>query len=374
MRSADGGNSGREPDRPTHGPTGSPLSRRSLLRASALFAVAGPLIAACTSQQAPPPPDPLQQMLTSATKDAATAKAAAAAFADNGATLAVIATVRQQQATALRAEVNRAAGVVPGSPATTTSAPPTKTPKPADESTVTSQLTKDLVTAQRQAAALLPRLPRYRTGLVGSVAAGCASLAEALDSAPITVTSATSASPAQSGGSATLSGTTTTATAPPTAVASTAPSANNRPLAGDTAAALQHALSAENAALWVYGTASAFVNTSVETEFVAAMNAVQNLRDGTEQRLTSGEVAPQPAQPAYLVPTPVTDQRSALTAVAVAESDATVAWRSVLEHTDDRDLRSAALAALIDSAVRQTRWRRLSGQSPASVAMPGAAA
>jgi hypothetical protein len=313
-------------------------------------------------------------MLTAATKDAADAKAAAAAFADNGATLAVIATVRQQQAAALRTEVDRAAGVVPGSAAPTTSASATKAPKLPAESTVTSQLTKDLVAAQRQAAALLPKLPRYRAGLVGSVAAGCASLAEALDSDPITITSATSASPAQSGGSATLSGTTSTGTAPPTAVASTAPSAtNNGPLASDTATALQHALSAENAALWLYGTASAFVSASAETEFVAAMNAVQNLRDGTEQRLTSGEVAPQPAQPAYLVPTPVTDQRSALTALAIAESDATVAWRSVLEHTDDRDLRSAALAALIDSAVRQTRWRRLAGQSPASVAMPGAA-
>ncbi|HEX5406822.1 MAG TPA: ferritin-like domain-containing protein [Pseudonocardiaceae bacterium] len=362
MRSADGGSGGRA------------MSRRTLLRAGALVAVAGPLVAACTSTPTPPPPDPLQPMLNAATKDATDAKAAAAAFADNGATLAVIAMVRQQQAAALRAEVNRAAGVVPGSAPPTTTAGATPKPKLPDESTVTAQLTKDLVTAQRQAAALLPKLPRYRTGLVGSVAAGCASLAEALDSAPITVTSATSASPAQSGGSATLSGTTSTAAAPPTAVASTAPSADNGPLASDTAAALQHALSAENAALWLYGTASAFVNASVTTEIVAAMNAVQNLRDGTEQRLTSGEITPQPAQPAYLVPSPVTDQRSALTAMAIAESDATVGWRSVLERTDDPDLRSAALAALVDSAVRQTRWRRLAGQSPASIAMPGASA
>jgi hypothetical protein len=144
-------------------------------------------------------------------------------------------------------------------------------------------------------------------------------------------------------------------------------------LPGDTANALQQALAAAHAALWLYGTASAFVTGSSETEIIAGMGAVQNLRDATEHRLAAGGVTPTPAQPAYLVPTRVTNQVSALTALAVAESDATVAWRSVLEHTDDAGTRSVALAALTDSAVRQTRWRRLAGESPASVALPGAA-
>lgn len=340
---------------------GHPLSRRAVLRAGALAAIVGPIAVACTSTPAPPPPDPLQRMLTAATDDATTAKAAAAAFADNGATLAVIASVRQQQAAALRTEVKRAAGAVPGttpSPAPTSA---TKPPKLGAESTVTAQLIAALTTAQHQAAALMPKLPRYRAGLVGSVAAGCASLTEALNSKPITTTSATSANPAPSGGTPTL----------------TSPTASSTPngggaLPGDTATALQQALSSENAVLWLYGTASAFVGTSPEAELDAAMQAVQNLRDATAARLTAGQVTPHPAQPAYLVPKPVTDQPSALAALALAESDATVAWRSVLEHTSDPSLRTAALAALVDSAVRETRWRRLSGQSPASVAMPGA--
>jgi uncharacterized protein DUF4439 len=334
------------------------ISRRTLLRAGALVAVAAPLAAACTSTPPPRRPDPLQPMLTTATRDAATAKAAATAFTDNGPTLAVIAAVRGEQAKALRAEVNRAAGVPAGATPTTTPSTKPAPPKLGAESTVTAQLLAGLATAQHQAAALLPTLPRYRTGLVGSVAAGCASLAEALDSKPITVTSATSAATAPSGGTATLNGSSAT------------PSPNSG-LAPDTATALQHALGAENAALWLYGTASAFVSDTVESELDAAMNTVQNLRDATGQRLTAGGSTPQPAQPAYLVPTPVTNQPTALAALATAESDATVAWRSVLEHTDDRELRAAALAALVDSAVRQTRWRRLSGQSPASVAMPG---
>lgn len=355
MRSADGGTRRNE------------LSRRGFLRAGALVAVVAP-VAACTGTPAVSAPDPLQPLLTAAARDAATAKQAASAFADNGATLAVIASVRQEQASALRTEVNRAAGV------TSAPAPPSgsavKAPALGAESTVTAQLTQSLVTAQHQAAALMASLPRYRAGLVGSVAAGCASLREALDSAPITVTSATSPSASTSPSESPVSSVPDTAGVPVTgSIAGTA----TGPLATDTASALQDALSAENAALWLYGTASAFVGGGVEPEIVAAMNAVQNLRDAAAQRLSAGQVTPQPAQPAYLVPTPVSDQSTALAALAKAESSATVAWRSVLEHTDDKDLRAAALEALVDSAVRETRWRRLSGQSPASIAMPGTA-
>jgi hypothetical protein len=341
------------------------LSRRALLRAGALVAVAGPLAAACTGRAAPAPPDPLQPMLNAATSDAATAKAAATAFADNGATLTVIATVRRTQAAALRAEVNRAAGAPASQAAPTTGAakPPT------DEATVTSLLITSLTTAQHQAAALMPTLPRYRAGLVGSVAAGCASLAEALHSTPITVTTATSATGPTTTPAGSQAPSAGTAQPPdPSEPSSAAPTEG---LSADTATALQNALSSAHAVLWLYGTASAFVSGSVEAELVAAMDAVQNLREATQQRLTAGGVAPQAAQPAYLVPTPVTDQRTALSALAIAESDATVAWRSVLEHTDDRSVRAAALAALVDCAVRQTRWRRLAGRSPASVAMPG---
>jgi hypothetical protein len=323
------------------------LSRRGLLRAGLLIAVAGPLAAACTTHTTPAAPDVLQPMLDAATTDATRAKAAAAAFADNGATLAVIASVRQQQAAALRTEVDRAAAMTapPATPSTTAA------PKPTDEATVTAQLVAGLTATQQQAAKLMPKLPRYRAGLVGSVAAGCASLTEALNSTPITATSALSPAPT----------TAPTAAAPKTATT----------LANDTTTALQQALAAEHAALWLYGTASAFVTGSTIAEIVASMDTVQNLRDATEHRLSAAGVTPQPAQPAYLVPTPISSPASALAALAVAESDATMAWRSVLEHTDDAALRATALAALADSAVRQTRWRRLSGQSPASVAMPG---
>lgn len=347
------------------------LSRRGLLRAGALIAIAVPL-AACTAQQAAPAPDPLQPLLTAADLATATATTASTAFADNAATFTVFATVRRQQAAVLRTEVDRAAALTaPPTTSATASTAPTKAPT--DETTVIGELRAGLVTAQQQATRLVPSLPTYRAGLVGSIAAGCASLAEAFNSTPVTATSAISAGPpnvAPSGGAAATAVPTTTPGAPP----STAASPADRALSGDTVTALQQALATEHAALWLYGTASAFVTGSSETEIIAGMGAVQNLRDATEHRLTAAGATPTPAQPAYLVPTAVTNQTTALTALAIAESDATVAWRSVLEHTDDAGTRSVALAALIDSAVRQTRWRRLAGESPASVALPGSAA
>ena len=333
-------------------------SRRGVLVALAVLAVAS----GCTTHAAKPTPDPLLPLLNAATSDAVAAAADAKAFADNAPTLAVIAAVRRQQAAALRTEVDRAAAVTATPTATTSAAPP----PPTNEATATAALLTGMTDAQREAARLMPDLPSYRAGLVGSVAAGCASLAEALNSTPITPTTATSAGPADAAPSG---GTAPPVTAAPTTTS--APPVSTSHLTADTAAALQQALGTEHAALWLYGTASAFVTGSSETEIIAAMGSVQSLRDATEHRLSVGGVTPQPAQPAYLVPSPVTNQASALAALAVAESDATVAWRSVLEHSDDPGLRAAALSALIDSAVRETRWRRLAGQTPASVAMPG---
>jgi hypothetical protein len=345
------------------------LNRRGLLRACALIAVAVPL-AACTTPPAAPVPDPLQPLLNAADADTTAATAASKAFADSAATFAVFAAVRHQQAAALRTEVDRAAALT--APPTTSASSTSQAKAPTDETTVIGELRTGLVTAQQQATNLISSLPTYRAGLVGSIAAGCASLAEAFNSTPVTATSAISAgrpNVAPSGGAAAAAVPTTAPGIKPSTASSP-----DRPLPADTANALQQALAAEHAALWLYGTASAFVTGSSETEIIAGMGAVQNLRDATERRLTAGGVTPAPAQPAYLVPAQVTNQTSALTALAIAESDATVAWRSVLEHTDDAGTRSVALAALIDSAVRQTRWRRLAGESPASVAMPGSAA
>lgn len=143
------------------------------------------------------------------------------------------------------------------------------------------------------------------------------------------------------------------------------------PLPGDTVDAVQSALGAEHAALWVYGLVSAFLPDSFNAAVTEGTTAHRARRDATSRLLADEGKSPRPAEPAYVPPQPVTDQKSALAVLVVAESDTAVAWRAVLERTDDPDLRRSALEALTIAAVRGTRWRRAAGQSPVAPPFPG---
>jgi hypothetical protein len=149
------------------------------------------------------------------------------------------------------------------------------------------------------------------------------------------------------------------------------PSSSAAPLPADSEEATQAALGAEHAALWVYGLVSAFLGPAFDAAIRDGMTGHQARRDATERLLAAAGVTPRPAEPAYLPPKPVTDQASAIAVLVTAESDGCVAWRAVLERTDDATLRKAALEALTESAVRGTRWRKAAGQSSATPALPG---
>jgi hypothetical protein len=142
-------------------------------------------------------------------------------------------------------------------------------------------------------------------------------------------------------------------------------------LPDDTVKAVQAALGAEHAALWVYGLVSAFLPDSFNAAVTEGTTGHRARRDTTELLLADAGKTPQPAEPAYVPPQPVTDQKSAIAVLVIAESDTTVAWRAVLERTDDADLRRSALEALTAAAVRAVRWRRAAGQTPAAPPFPG---
>lgn len=148
-------------------------------------------------------------------------------------------------------------------------------------------------------------------------------------------------------------------------------SAASAPLPADAQEAMQSALGAEHAAIWIYGLVSAFLPADFDTATGEGMTAHRARRDTTERVLAVSGATPRPAEPAYLPPQPVTDQASAFGVLVLAETDTGVAWRAVLERTDDGNLRRSALEALTASAVRATRWRKAAGQSPAAQAMPG---
>ena len=137
--------------------------------------------------------------------------------------------------------------------------------------------------------------------------------------------------------------------------------------------AVQDALAAEHAAVWTYGLVSAFIPVPQQLAAVAdGATAHRARRDVTERWLRDAGATPRPPAPAYLPPQPVDSAASAIAALVAVESDACVAWRGVLERTDDGALRTSALDALTASAVRATRWRKAAGLTPASIAFPGA--
>ncbi|WP_084467875.1 ferritin-like domain-containing protein [Actinokineospora inagensis] len=139
----------------------------------------------------------------------------------------------------------------------------------------------------------------------------------------------------------------------------------------DTLTAVQAALGSEHAAVWVYGLVSAFLPANFDKAINEGAQAHRSRRDTTERLLGASGATPNPAEPAYLPPKPVTNQASALGLMVDAEQDCTVAWRAVLEASDDTDIRTNAVAALTESAVRATRWRKTAGITPLTPSMPG---
>ena len=141
----------------------------SVSRRRVLFAVAAaPLAVACTAEPAPPPPpDPLSALAAQARADAKLAQTLTTPAA------AEIAKARETHATLLQAEVDRER------PPLSSTVPPAPTTPPTPPDPLAAMRTA-LDEAVRDASALVASLPAYRAGLVGSVAAGCASLREVL--------------------------------------------------------------------------------------------------------------------------------------------------------------------------------------------------
>ncbi len=144
--------------------------------------------------------------------------------------------------------------------------------------------------------------------------------------------------------------------------------------ADETVLALQDALVTEHAAIWAFTLVSAFLPAELDRPAADAANAHRARRDTVTRLLTDAGVPPAPAQPAYQAPAPVTDQASAVALAVVAEDDTMAAWRSVLQRTEQPDVRRLALTYLTESAVRSAPWRIAAGLSPAVPDFPGAPA
>ncbi len=138
-----------------------------------------------------------------------------------------------------------------------------------------------------------------------------------------------------------------------------------------TTDALQAALGAEHAALWVYSLIVAFLPAGQQKQARADDEAHREVRSQIQQTLTQIGTRPISAQPAYSVPKPVTDGPSAAALAVVAETDVLAAWRSVAERTSDQALRRAAIGALTAGTLRCARWRAILNSTPAVPTFPG---
>ena len=137
--------------------------------------------------------------------------------------------------------------------------------------------------------------------------------------------------------------------------------------------ALQDVLRTEHAALWSYSLAVAFLAPEQVAAARTDAAAHRELRGAVEVTLTQAGQRPVSAQPAYATPHPVVDAASAAGLLVTAETDASAAWRSVLERGSDRNLRRAGLDALTDTATRCARWRAVIGAKPTVPVFPGRA-
>jgi hypothetical protein len=156
----------------------SQFRRRDILRLAALASLST-VSAACGTQSNSQQPDPLEALWRQAREDSTLAQAIATAHTDLAPQASMVARLRGEHATALRREIDRANPSSQSQPST--SAKPTPSPSaPATSSAATAVLTDNLRTAGGQAANLAPTAPWYRTGLLGSISASCASLIEVM--------------------------------------------------------------------------------------------------------------------------------------------------------------------------------------------------
>nr|WP_050986895.1 ferritin-like domain-containing protein [Saccharomonospora xinjiangensis] len=305
------------------------LTRRAFLRSAAFTALAVPAasgLAACTSGY-DDAPDPLRPLWLQAEGHAKAAKALAAGSPELGDVAERVAAIRTAHAEALRAEVRRLNRPVP------------EGEKAPAFGTDGGQFWQWLAESRDAALALVGDLPRYRAGLVGAVAAGCAAAME-LNPA--------GGAEEQAPGTATV-----------------------KQLEDDTVPALQTALRAEHAAVWVYSLVRAFLDEDYESAITRGERAHLDRRDRCERVLSAAGRTPQPSEPAYVLDEQVTDPASAVRAVATAESDAASAWHGVLERTDDEVVRALAVHCLIGAATRGVHWRADAGIDPVVPPLPG---
>ncbi|MGD0560570.1 MAG: ferritin-like domain-containing protein [Streptosporangiaceae bacterium] len=128
--------------------------------------------------------------------------------------------------------------------------------------------------------------------------------------------------------------------------------------------ALQVALAAENAAIYGYGVAGAYLSGSAQTEATSDWHAHLLARDTLQSMISGLGATPVAAESAYQMPFTVDDVSSAAKLAAYLEDGVASGYLGVVAVADE-SLRSFGARAMLDPALRAARWRG------STVAFPG---
>ncbi len=139
-----------------------------------------------------------------------------------------------------------------------------------------------------------------------------------------------------------------------------------------TTDALTVAADAENAAIFTYGTITAFAPAARQKTVAEYTTEHRARRNALDQALrVANTPVPQPAA-GYTLPVTVTSPTTAAQAAQAAEIDCATAYRALIEQGDSEAVRRLGLDGLTDCARREATWRAALGLAPTTVAFPGA--
>jgi len=139
-----------------------------------------------------------------------------------------------------------------------------------------------------------------------------------------------------------------------------------------TAAALQSALAAVNAAIYGYGVAGAQLGTAARDLALRDWTQHEMARDELEAMLSSLGVRPAAAQPAYQLPFPVHGARAAISLAGYLENRVAAAYLGIVALDDPR-LRAWGAAQARACALRATTWLGRTTAFPGLSSAPGRA-
>jgi len=141
------------------------------------------------------------------------------------------------------------------------------------------------------------------------------------------------------------------------------------PAASAAVDALQAALAAENAAIFGYGVAGAFMTGSQRGTATVFWDEHKSARDTLASMLRGRGARPGAADAAYKMPFTVHDRHQAVALAAYLEDGVTAAYLGVVGATSQATLRRFGAGAMQRPAVRAAYWR---GSAEAFPGLPAA--